>query len=196
MEALSKPELLSLLRVAKSSSTRDWLMILVGYWHGLRASEVCGLTASSIADGCVTVARLKGSMRTTQPLPEHADPLLDLRGELVDYVRGMHPNQTVFPVTRIHFWRLMKKYSAAAGIPKRLGHPHILKHSLAMQTIKTAGIENVRQYLGHKSLASTGAYLKVDDLEASAAVTGSVVPGLKTSEFKQSNAEDADAARG
>jgi integrase/recombinase XerD len=184
MEALSKPELLALLSVAKAASKRDWLMILVGYWHGLRASEVVGLTPSSIADGCVTVARLKGSMKTTQPLPEHADPLLDLRSELIEYIRGMHPNQTVFPISRTHFWRLVKKYSALAGIPKRLGHPHILKHSLAMQTIKSAGIENLRQYLGHKSLASTGAYLKVDDMEASRAVTGS---GLKTCEFKQSN---------
>jgi hypothetical protein len=39
-----------------------------------------------------------------------------------------------------------------------------------MQTIKTAGIENVRQYLGHKSIASTGSYLRVNDEQASAAV--------------------------
>jgi len=32
-----------------------------------------------------------------------------------------------------------------------------------MQTIASAGIENVRQYLGHKSISSTGAYLKVSD---------------------------------
>ena len=73
VEALSKPELLALLACAKAARKRDWLMILVGYWHGLRASEVVGLTAASIADGCVTVARLKGSMKTTQPLPEHID---------------------------------------------------------------------------------------------------------------------------
>lgn len=176
MEALSKPELLALLSCAKAARKRDWLMILVGYWHGLRASEVVGLTASSIADGCVTVARLKGSLKTTQPIPEHADPLLNLRQELIDYVSGMHPNQTVFPLSRIHFWRLVRKYSAEAGIAKRKGHPHILKHSIAMQSIKNAGIENVRQYLGHKSLASTGAYLKVTDAEASAAVTGSFGP--------------------
>lgn len=176
MEALSKPELLALLAAAKACRKRDWLMILVGYWHGLRASEVVGLTPSSIEDGCITVARLKGSMKTTQPLPEHEDPLLDLRQDLIDYIAGMHPNQRVFPVSRIHFWRLVRKYSAEAGIAKRKGHPHILKHSIAMQTIRSAGIENVRQYLGHKSLASTGAYLKVSDAEASAAVTGSFGP--------------------
>ena len=77
MEHLSNAELLALLAAAKASRERDWLMILVGYWHGLRASEVVGLTAGSIVDGHITVARLKGSLKTCQPLVKHADPLLD-----------------------------------------------------------------------------------------------------------------------
>jgi integrase len=43
-----------------------------------------------------------------------------------------------------------------------------------MLSIKKAGIENVRQYLGHKSIASTGAYLKVSDAEASRAVSAAM----------------------
>jgi integrase len=39
-----------------------------------------------------------------------------------------------------------------------------------MQTIQSAGIENVRAYLGHESISSTGAYLKVDDDAASKAI--------------------------
>ena len=174
MEHLSKTEILALLSAAKACRTRDWLMILVGYWHGLRASEVVGLTAGSIADGHVTVARLKGSLKTCQPLVKHADPLLDEATGLYEFTREMHPNQRVFSVSRIHFWRLVKKYAKQAGISKRNGHPHILKHSIAMQSIGTAGIENVRQHLGHKSMSSTGAYLKVDDEAASIAVTGSL----------------------
>ena len=42
----------------------------------------------------------------------------------------------------------------------------------AMQTIRSAGIENVRTYLGHKSIASTGSYLQVDDDAASRAIAG------------------------
>jgi integrase/recombinase XerD len=173
MEALSKPQLLALLAAAKACRERDWLMILLGYWHGLRASEVCGIIASDIADGHVTVARLKGSMKTTQPLVTSPEPLLEEAAALIEYTRGMHPNQRVFPLSRVQFWRLVKKYSAEVGIPKRLGHPHILKHSIAMQSIQKAGIENVRQYLGHKSMASTGAYLKKSDAEASRAIRDS-----------------------
>jgi site-specific recombinase XerD len=47
-----------------------------------------------------------------------------------------------------------------------------------MQTIQAAGIENVRQYLGHKSISSTGAYLKVSDSEAAAAVGLALKSGL------------------
>jgi integrase/recombinase XerD len=174
MEHLSNAEFLALLAAAKASRERDWLMILVGYWHGLRASEVVGLTAGSIVDGHITVARLKGSLKTCQPLVKHADPLLDEASGLFEFTREMHSNQRIFPVGRVQFWRLVQKYAKVAGISKRNGHPHILKHSIAMQSIHSAGVENLRQYLGHKSMASTGAYLKVDDAEASSAVAGAL----------------------
>ena len=43
-----------------------------------------------------------------------------------------------------------------------------------MQTIELAGIENVRQYLGHKSISSTGAYLKVSDADAARVISKSL----------------------
>ena len=64
----------------------------------------------------------------------------------------------------------MQRYAAEAGIPARKRHPHVLKHTIAMQTIHSAGIENVRQYLGHKSISSTGSYLKRTDAEAAIAI--------------------------
>ena len=170
MEALSKPELISLLQAARTHSPKHWLMILVAYSHGLRASEVVRLQRDAVADGHLTVARLKGSLRTVQPLISDLEPLLDERAALLAFVTPMRFNQRLFPVTRQHFWRLMQRYAKAAGIPERKRHPHVLKHTVAMQTIHSAGIENVRQYLGHKSMSSTGAYLKKTDAEASVAI--------------------------
>jgi hypothetical protein len=43
-----------------------------------------------------------------------------------------------------------------------------------MLSIHKAVIENVRQYLGHRSIASTGAYLRVDDSAASKAVAAAM----------------------
>jgi integrase/recombinase XerD len=163
MKHLSREELTRLLTIAKQNSERDWLMILVSYWHGLRVSEAIELTHENIRDGFITVARKKGSMKTVQPLVRASDPLYD-ESALVKMTGRF------FPITRMTAWNRIQRYGKIAGIPSHLLHPHILKHSIGMHSIKTAGIENVRQYLGHTSIASTGAYLKVDDDVASKAI--------------------------
>ena len=145
-------------------------MFLVGFHHGLRISEILGITADAIQDGYLTVARLKGSERTTQALVSHPEPLLDEAKTLIEYARKCGGNQRLFRLSRQHAWALFQRYAALSGLPQHKAHPHVLKHSIAMQTIDKAGIQNVRKRLGHKSMASTGAYLKVSDEEASAAV--------------------------
>jgi type 1 fimbriae regulatory protein FimB len=170
MEALTKPELLALLQAARAHSERNWLMILVAFSHGLRVSEVVSLQTDAIADGHIRVRRLKGSNATNQPLLEHDNSLLDERAGFAAFLEPHYGKQRLFPITRQHFWRLVRRYAKDAGIPERKRHPHVLKHTIAMQLIHKAGIENTRQYLGHKSMASTGAYLKVTDAEASAVV--------------------------
>jgi integrase/recombinase XerD len=171
MHALSRDELRALLSAARAQRERDWLMILVAFHHGLRASEVTGITADAVIDGHLTVQRLKGSNKTTQALVAHVDPLLDERDALIEFARKSMPGQPVFGVGRVQFWRLMRKYAKAAGIPQHKAHPHVLKHTIAMQTIGSAGVENVRQHLGHKSLSSTGEYLRVSDEAASEAIS-------------------------
>ena len=177
MEHLSREQLLDVLARARAESERDWTLLLVSFWHGLRASEAIGLTPENVADGYITVQRLKGSMRTTQPLVEDENPLLNERAALELWLarhQELHGDaahvQRLFPLTRFQFYRLMRRYGRLAGLPKHLCHPHVLKHSIAMQSIREAGIENVRQYLGHRSISSTGEYLKVNDEAASSAI--------------------------
>jgi len=170
MEHLSREQLVEVLRCAKRERERDWILLLVSFWHGLRASEAIALTAANFSDGYLTVQRLKGSLRTTQPLIEHDDELLNERAAIDGWLPRIPSGGRLFPISRVHFYRLMRRYGRAAGLPQHLCHPHVLKHSIAMQAIRTAGIENVRQYLGHRSIASTGAYLRVTDQAASAAV--------------------------
>lgn len=176
MQHLTRDELRELLRCARGVRERDWLMILVGFWHGLRATEVISLTPANVRDGFLTVPRLKGSLKTTQPLIVDADPLLDERQALEQHAATCGLRDRLFPITRIQFYRLMRRHCASAGIAAHKAHPHVLKHSIAMQTIRDAGIENVRAYLGHKNISSTGAYLKVDDDQASAAIAAACKP--------------------
>jgi integrase len=204
MEHLDRGQVIRLLRAARAASERDWVLVLVTFWHGLRASEAIRLTPENFAcradrraGGYIEVRRLKGSLRTVQPLVSHHLRLLDEARAVPRYigelgkrgadtlvradsrkVRGAGKKRApagrgatrLFPISRIQFWRLVRRYGAAAGLPRHLCHPHALKHSIAMQSIARAGIENVRQYLGHKSISSTGAYLRVDDAAASRAV--------------------------
>lgn len=167
---LSRAELLAVLGEARAGRDRDWLMFLVAYQHALRASEVIHLTRDNIEGGFLTVQRLKGSLKTTQPLVEDPEPLLSERKPLLEFASELHGNQLLFPVSRQHFWYLFRRCANAAGIPKHKRHPHVLRHTLALDVIDSAGVHNTKQYLGHKSLSSTGEYLKVTDEDASAAV--------------------------
>ncbi|MGH9716387.1 MAG: tyrosine-type recombinase/integrase [Candidatus Acidiferrales bacterium] len=172
MEHLSREQLREVLRCAREARKRDWVLLLITFWHGLRASEAVGLTPENFRDGFLTVQRLKGSLRTTQPLVEDADELLNERAAVESWIALHGRRERLFPISRVQFYRLMRRYGAAAGLPRHLCHPHVLKHSIARQTIREAGIENVRQWLGHVSIASTGEYLKVSDDEAAAAILG------------------------
>ena len=171
MHALSNKELRQILEAARAVRERDWLMILVAFSHGLRVSELTGFTSNAVRDGYLTIQRLKGSLKTTQALLESEDPLFNEKDALVKFARRARAGRPVFNISRVQFWRLMKRYGRDAGIPEHKNHPHILKHSIATQALKAgAGIEDVRQHLGHKSLSSTGAYLRVSDQEAGQAI--------------------------
>jgi integrase len=177
MEHLTREQVVRLLACARAGRERDWVLFLVSFWHGLRASEAVGLIPENFADGYLNIQRLKGSLRTVQPLVDHEEEILNERAAVAGWLSkhqeryGADGNgRKVFPISRVQFYRVMRRYGRLAGIPQHLCHPHVLKHSIAMQSIAMAGIENVRQYLGHKSISSTGAYLRVSDDAASRAI--------------------------
>ncbi len=173
---LTKDQLLSLLGEAKKHSERDWLLFTVCYLHGLRISEGLNLTPTNVRDGYLTVRRLKNSLKTVHPLIVHDIELLNEKAALEHACLGLKTTDRIFKFgagqgewRRIQAWKLMKRYGKAAGIPDHLLHPHILKHSCGMASIRQ-GIEFTKQYLGHRSLASTGFYIQETDETACAAI--------------------------
>src|SRR5690348_9480054 len=74
---LTEEELRSLLELTAHHSLTHALFLLITYWHGLRVSETLKVRRADIADGYLTVQRLKGSMKTRQKLVEHADAALN-----------------------------------------------------------------------------------------------------------------------
>jgi integrase len=167
IQSLTRDELRAVLEQAWAHRKRDWLMFLVAYSHALRVSEVIAITPDDVRDGFLSVRRLKGSLATVQPLIEDEDGLFSEKEALIEYASQTRRNQRLFPFTRQHVGRLFRRYAESAGIPNHKRHTHVLKHTLCSQAVHKAGVENVRQYAGHKSLSSTGAYLRVTDEVAS-----------------------------
>ena len=146
MIALTPDEILAVLKVARTNSTRNWIMILLAYRHGLRASEICDLKLEDLdmKAGCLSIRRLKGSLHTVQPIYRHkGQPLLDEQGALRAWLRDRDPDGSDYLFTsqkggRLHrsqFFRIFRDCAEAAGLPPEKRHPHALKHYSASRTI-------------------------------------------------------------
>jgi integrase len=164
-----------LLAAAKAHRERDWLLILVCFWHGLRASELVSFQKDAIANGYLTIQRPDGSDRLRHMLVEHPEPLLDEKAALVEFAQHAEPGMPVFSVCRRRVDQLMKYYCSLVGIPAELAHAHTLRHTVARLSIESAGVEHARRWLGHKSMGSIYEYLKVvDDRESPTAMAARV----------------------
>jgi site-specific recombinase XerD len=143
------------------------LLVLVSFWHGLRASEATQLTGNSIRDGYVQVPRLKGSKETNQPYVFHADPELSEGEGLLELAKTVKGSERLFPIGRQHFWTIMQNSCKQAGIPHIFAHPHVLKHSLAMALHeKGKPVEEIQKILGHARITSTMVYVQVSEQQA------------------------------
>ena len=184
---LTPGEILAVLKAARSRSNRDWAMILVAYRHGLRASEVCGLRLADVdlKDGAISIERLKGSLRTVQPLYSHrGQPLLDEVAALRAWLRErpndgsdyLFTSQKGGRLDRTQFFRVFQVVAAAAGIPSDKRHPHVLKHSLASHLVAgNVNLALIRQALGHRSITSTMQYVGTTDAQAAEAVQAALM---------------------
>lgn len=179
MEFLTPEELLGVLKIARKYSTRDWLMILIGYKHGLRREEICQIRLGDIQHNSLSVERLKGSKRTVQPLtPHRGNPLLDevrgLKAWLAERPKdsgdALFPSEKGSCMTGRRFAQIFQKYCALAGVSAAKSNPHTLKHSLANHMIRAGqDVAYVQQFLGHSQISSTLKYVSLTDSEASEA---------------------------
>ncbi len=178
-QSLTTEELLRVLKTAKEHSARDWALLVTIYRHGLRASEAAALTLGDIQDGQLTVARVKGSLKTTQPIVKHpGQPLLDEVKALREWMkeRPQDGSDALFisrkggKLCREQVYRIFHQHAETASLPPKKQFVHVLKHSLASHLIAgNANLAMVQVALGHASLSSTQAYIHVSDAQAAEA---------------------------
>jgi integrase/recombinase XerD len=168
---LSEQEVLQLLAAPEQHEPRglrDAAMLHTLYAAGLRVSELValGLADVDLAAGFLS-AFGKGRKRRLVPLGELAIEsvtryLAQARGLwAAPLERSLFVTQRGTGMTRQAFWKIIKRYSGAAGITKNVS-PHMLRHSFATHLVEGgADLRIVQTLLGHSDIATTQIYTHV-----------------------------------
>jgi len=149
---------------------RDRAMLETAYGLGTRVSELITLAESNILvrEGFVRIYG-KGSKERLVPLGRKARKAIKL------YLERSRPklekiasDDTLFlnnrggALSRMGFWKILKKYVDAAGIRKHVS-PHTLRHSFATHLLAGgADLRIVQELLGHSDISTTQIYTHID----------------------------------
>ena len=154
-----------------SKGRRDYAMLLLIATYGLRVGEVARLELDDIA---------WRSQHISIPRPKVGTPLLlpltdEIASALLDYLRHDRPHsihrqvflrvrEPMAPIASTAICDAFDVWVEHAGIRfPGLGGTHCLRHALAMHLLREqTPITTIGALLGHRSVESTGIYLRLD----------------------------------
>ena len=154
--------------LTSASGIRDKAMLETMYASGLRVSELLKLEKGQVnlTKGVITVFG-KGAKERKVPLSDYA---IDYIKKYLAEVRNKSENKGskyLFlnrkgePISRIYFFKQVRKYSELAGIETQVS-PHTLRHSFATHLLNHgAQLRIVQGMLGHTNIATTQIYTHV-----------------------------------
>jgi integrase/recombinase XerD len=202
IDYLTKTEMQALLAAPDPhtpSGLRDRAMLHLAYAAGLRAAELLSLRLADFAERSLATVRVFGKGRRERVLPLWRETQAALRAWLAVRPPSQAPeiflNRNGERMSRDGFaYRLNQHVIAAAKKQPSLGHkrvtPHVLRHSCAMHTLAATGdIRKVALWLGHASIQSTEAYLRVNPADKLAVLAVHAPPGIKPGKFRQPSDE-------
>ena len=165
-EFLTPDEVERLMKAARSTGRhrhRDATIILLGYRHALRVSELTRLRwdAVDLAQGTVYVRRLKGSTDSTHPLG--GVELRALRRLQRTYPASPYvfTTQLKGPLTPSSVRRIVARAGEIAGLGFPV-HPHSLRHA-AGYALANRGVDtrSLQAFMGHKQIQHTVKYSNI-----------------------------------
>ena len=148
---------------------RDRAMIELLYATGLRVSELVGVRAADLhLDEQYLTCIGKGSKERIVPIGEQASEWITRYQATArrDLLKGraaprLFLNARGGALSRVGFWKILKQYGRAAGLPRTLS-PHVLRHSFATHLLERgADLRAIQLMLGHADLSTTQIYTHV-----------------------------------
>ncbi len=171
-KTLTEEDTVKLLRqpdITDANGLRDRAMLETLYATGVRVSELINLR---VEDVNLTAGFLrcmgKGSKERVVPLGDAAVEMIEqyMASVRQSFLKGGRSEYLFLtnrggPMTRVGFWKIIKKHAVAAGITKYIT-PHVLRHSFATHLLENgADIRSIQEMLGHASVATTQVYTHV-----------------------------------
>jgi site-specific recombinase XerD len=161
-EHLTPGEVETLIEAARGSryGHRNATMMLLTYWQGLRAAEVCDLRWDQVdfTGAVLHVRRVKNGTPSTHPIQGdelRAQRRLQRESPTSPFV---FVSERGSPFTTAGFARMVERAAVGAGLDLK-AHPHMLRHAcgyaLANKGHDTRAIQG---WLGHRSITSTAVY--------------------------------------
>ena len=142
---------------------RDRAMLELVYAAGLRVSELLSLSRGDVNLDLGLVRCVgKGSKERIVPVGRPAlEAVRVYLGARRDAAPALFLGNKGRPLTRVAFWRIVRRYGRQAGIRTPVS-PHTFRHSFATHMLDGgADLRAIQELLGHASIATTQIYTHV-----------------------------------
>jgi integrase len=165
-EYLTDAEVAQLIEAAKGHryGHRDATMILMGYRHGFRPSELVDLRWDQIDfdTAMLAVRRVKRGTPSTHPIiGDEMRALRRLQREQKPKSAFVFTSERGSPFATSGFARLIERAGIAAGLKFKV-HPHMLRHACGFALAnKGHDTRALQAYLGHKNIQHTVRYAEL-----------------------------------